>query len=268
MQPLKSDDCVHGYKDPNLINVTPLDSEVDDLNHVVVTNIDDNTLADRNRKRSLDDSITEKSIVQDGHSDFVGNFQSANFRCLSTQNETYSSLPSRSVEEAVDHDEKRFRSWKSDDLTTTIETDNITTTDPPPIAQADDNNSINSLTQDKTDHKHEKIDNTKIAFNASSWSVGPRYQILRLLGRGSYGEVAEALDLYQTEGYQKVAIKRIITAFDKEVDAIRLFREIHILRRLRGHTCIIQLLDIIIPQNYDNLSAFQELYLVFECTFL
>lgn len=96
----------------------------------------------------------------------------------------------------------------------------------------------------------------------SDWAVGTRYQMLRMLGRGSYGEVAQAKDLL-TGNF--VAIKRITSAFDQEVDAIRLYREMHILRGLRGHECIIQLMDVVQPPSED-LNDFHDLYLVFECT--
>jgi hypothetical protein len=98
----------------------------------------------------------------------------------------------------------------------------------------------------------------------SEWAVSERYKLLRILGRGSYGEVAQALDLQQGRPDAYVAIKRIQSPFDQEVDAVRLFREIHILRRLRGHECIIQLLDVIQPPT-DDLDDFHDLYLVFEC---
>jgi mitogen-activated protein kinase 1/3 len=98
----------------------------------------------------------------------------------------------------------------------------------------------------------------------SEWAVSDRYQLLRMLGRGSYGEVAHALDLHQNKADAFVAIKRIQSPFDQEVDAVRLFREIHILRRLRGHECIIQLLDVVQPPSED-LDDFHDLYLVFEC---
>lgn len=100
----------------------------------------------------------------------------------------------------------------------------------------------------------------------SDWAVGDRYQMMRLLGRGSYGEVAQAVDLLAGKPDAFVAIKRIQSPFDQEVDAIRLYREIFILRRMRGHQCIIQLVDVVQPPS-DDLDDFHDLYLVFECEF-
>jgi len=120
----------------------------------------------------------------------------------------------------------------------------------------------------------------KIDFD--KWDVGDRYQLKRILGRGSYGEVAQAIDLQAVALLQNsesdlqqqsnihshcnstyVAVKKISKAFDQEVDAVRLFREMHILRRLRGHECVIQLIDVVQPRSSD-LKHFNDLYLVFE----
>jgi mitogen-activated protein kinase 1/3 len=102
-----------------------------------------------------------------------------------------------------------------------------------------------------------------------SWKVGPQYELMRILGRGSYGEVAQAKDLHQiipVGGNPKyVAIKRITTAFQQEVDALRFFREVHLLKRLRGHDCIIQLIDVVAPESNQELD---DIYLIFECKFL
>ena len=104
------------------------------------------------------------------------------------------------------------------------------------------------------------------------WKVGSKYELMRILGRGSYGEVAQARMAHaKTDSDKKnstnfVAIKRISKAFELEVDALRLFREIYILRKLKGHECIIQLVDIIPPESC-SINDFNDLYLVFDCKF-
>ena len=112
------------------------------------------------------------------------------------------------------------------------------------------------------------------------WEVGDRYELKRMLGRGSYGEVVQAIDRHAVASRQKaeegsssdeahssgstyVAVKKISKAFDQEVDAIRLYREMHILRKLRGHACVIQLVDVVQPHSSDP-EHFNDLYLVFE----
>jgi hypothetical protein len=98
----------------------------------------------------------------------------------------------------------------------------------------------------------------------SDWAVGDRYELVRMLGRGSYGEVAQAIDKQANRHDAFVAIKRVTRPFDQPVDAVRLYREIHILRRMCGHESIIQLLGIIQPPSHD-INDFQDLYMVFEC---
>lgn len=104
----------------------------------------------------------------------------------------------------------------------------------------------------------------------SDWAVGDRYELVRILGRGSYGEVAQAIDTnHPDDDDHYVAIKRIQSPFDQQVDAVRLYREIHILRQMQEgcpHECLIQLLDVVQPPT-DDLDDFHDLYLVFECTY-
>lgn len=114
--------------------------------------------------------------------------------------------------------------------------------------------------------RSEAIINKTLIEDFSDWAVGDRYEMMRILGRGSYGEVAQARDLHAKGENAFVAIKRIQSPFDQEVDAIRLYREIHILRRMRGHECIIQLLNVVQPPT-DDLDDFHDLYLVFECKY-
>jgi len=96
----------------------------------------------------------------------------------------------------------------------------------------------------------------------TTWEVGSRYKLQRILGHGSYGEVAQAVDTRRKSGEPEfVAIKRINNIFDQEIDAKRIYREMFILRRLRAHNCIIRLIDVISPSSPED---FNDLYLVFE----
>lgn len=80
-----------------------------------------------------------------------------------------------------------------------------------------------------------------------SWLPGDRYQLNRVLGKGSYGEVGEATD---SKTGRKVAIKRMQSIFDEITDAKRVYREMHILRHL-DHPNVISILDVICP-NFDS----------------
>ena len=78
-----------------------------------------------------------------------------------------------------------------------------------------------------------------------------------MLGSGSYGDVASAYDHLRG---RCVAIKRIDDVFCNRVDAVRLVREMTILRQLQ-HSNTSTLLDVILPPCKDT---FTTLYLVFE----
>lgn len=91
----------------------------------------------------------------------------------------------------------------------------------------------------------------------AKWQIGADYDLKKVLGQGSYGEVAEAI---QKKTGQRVAIKRIHNVFDMEIDTKRILREVNILRQLKDDR-IVKLLDVIPPK---DLKDFNELYLVFE----
>lgn len=79
----------------------------------------------------------------------------------------------------------------------------------------------------------------------ASWEVDhTRFEIKRLLGKGSYGSVAEAID-HLTGG--RVAIKRVPNVFEVFENAKRIYREIRILRLLH-HANIIRLTHLQQPR--------------------
>lgn len=96
-----------------------------------------------------------------------------------------------------------------------------------------------------TSNNTRKVSHVKNYVNPqfTTWEVGDKYQIDRVLGVGSYGQVALALDKQREK---KVAIKRMTNIFDYTTDAKRAYREMHILRHLK-HPNIIQLLDVLSP---------------------
>jgi mitogen-activated protein kinase 1/3 len=61
----------------------------------------------------------------------------------------------------------------------------------------------------------------------ADWKVGERYKISKILGKGSYGQVAQAVDAVTGN---TIAIKRMSDIFHDAIDAKRAYREMHILR--------------------------------------
>jgi serine/threonine protein kinase len=89
------------------------------------------------------------------------------------------------------------------------------------------------------------------------FEVGPRYEPLRLIGKGSYGLVCAAKDRKE-EGF--VAIKKIAQIFENVSDSRRLLREIKLLTYLY-HENVVSILDIVQP---SNPASFEDLYVVSE----
>ena len=84
-----------------------------------------------------------------------------------------------------------------------------------------------------------------------------RYKILEVIGKGSYGVVCAAIDTHTGE---KVAIKKITDIFEHISDAIRILREVKLLRLLR-HPDIVEIKRIILP---PSRREFRDIYVVFE----
>ncbi|KAJ0733497.1 putative mitogen-activated protein kinase CMGC-MAPK family [Helianthus annuus] len=84
-----------------------------------------------------------------------------------------------------------------------------------------------------------------------------RYKILEIIGKGSYGVVCAAVD---TQTGEKVAIKKITNIFEHSSDAIRILREIKLLRLLR-HPDIVEIKRIMMPPSRRD---FKDIYVVFE----
>lgn len=91
----------------------------------------------------------------------------------------------------------------------------------------------------------------------TEYGEASQYEILEVIGKGSYGVVASAVDTHTGE---KVAIKKMTNVFEHTSDAIRMLREIKLLRLLR-HPDIVQIKHIMLP---PCSREFQDIYVVFE----
>lgn len=84
-----------------------------------------------------------------------------------------------------------------------------------------------------------------------------RYKFLKYIGRGSYGIVCSAVDTYTNE---KVAIKKISGVFRNVSRAVKVLREIKLLRLLQ-HPNIVEIKSIIVPPSSDD---FNDIFVVLE----
>ena len=89
----------------------------------------------------------------------------------------------------------------------------------------------------------------------NDWEVGPDYEVQKLLGSGSYGNVAKAL---HKPTNTQVAIKQMKGIFEDEIDCKRILREISILKSLKNRF-VVGLFDLIPPVNPES---FDTIYLV------
>lgn len=93
--------------------------------------------------------------------------------------------------------------------------------------------------------------------NGTLAAVSARYDVKKVIGRGSYGSVSEA---YDRDTGVVVAIKHMKRLFSDLTDCKRILRELAILTRLQ-HPNVVRVHDIIVPA---DINTFNELCLVLE----
>lgn len=93
------------------------------------------------------------------------------------------------------------------------------------------------------------------------FSVPKRYEIIKLLGKGSYGVVCSARDKNIKNGDYVLAIKKITNIFNKEILLKRAIRELKFMFYFQGHKNIVNLVnvEIIFNHPFDGLYCYQEL---------
>ena len=92
-----------------------------------------------------------------------------------------------------------------------------------------------------------------------TFTVDSRYAFTRVIGSGAYGVVISAQD---TQLNNKVAIKMVPRAFQDEIDAKRILREIKLLKHLK-HENIVGIVDMM-PPMCRYVDDFNDVYIVSE----
>lgn len=92
------------------------------------------------------------------------------------------------------------------------------------------------------------------------FSLPMRYEILKPLGKGSYGIVCSAFDTKSDPKYL-LAIKKITNIFNKEILLKRAIRELKFMSYFMGHKNIVNLINVelIFNKPYEGLYCYQEL---------
>ncbi|XP_061987085.1 mitogen-activated protein kinase 12-like [Populus nigra] len=91
----------------------------------------------------------------------------------------------------------------------------------------------------------------------TEYGEASQYEIQEVVGKGSYGVVASAIDTHTGE---RVAIKKMTNIFEHVSDATRILREIKLLRLLK-HPDIVEIRHIMLP---PSPREFKDIYVVFE----
>ena len=97
------------------------------------------------------------------------------------------------------------------------------------------------------------------AAGKETFTVDRRYSMIRTVGSGAYGCVISAKDFHKRSN---IAIKMIPRAFQDEIDAKRILREIKLLKHFR-HENIISILDMM-PPIATHVEDFNDVYIVTE----
>lgn len=116
---------------------------------------------------------------------------------------------------------------------------------------------VDDVFTDKGIHRFVDVQDIKESGFFTEYGEANRYQLLEIIGKGSYGVVCAAIDTHTGE---KVAIKKIHDVFEHASDAIRILREVKLLRLLR-HPDIVQIKRIMLPPSKRD---FKDIYVVFE----
>jgi len=95
-----------------------------------------------------------------------------------------------------------------------------------------------------------------VVVQGHTFTVSPRFQPKKILGKGSFGVVCTAFD---ADNGETIAIKRIRPFANDDWDARHTLREIRLLKLLRNHPNIITLFELSLFEEKSELYMMMEL---------
>jgi len=95
----------------------------------------------------------------------------------------------------------------------------------------------------------------------NTFNIDTRYNLVKVIGSGAYGVVISATDSSSSGDNKTVAIKMVPKAFQDEVDAKRILREIKLLQHFR-HDNIVSIMDMMPSFVSRNIEEFNDVYIV------
>ena len=87
------------------------------------------------------------------------------------------------------------------------------------------------------------------------FEVPSHFRCLRVVGKGAYGMVCEAIDRKAKKGEERVAIKKIKEALYHPLDAKLVLRELKISRLIGKHPNILGIRDLIKPPSKRRMDT-------------
>ncbi|EDO14992.1 hypothetical protein Kpol_376p5 [Vanderwaltozyma polyspora DSM 70294] len=111
--------------------------------------------------------------------------------------------------------------------------------------------------------KAPSVDDTlpRTVYESVKFSLPGRYEVIQVLGKGSYGTVCSVRDKKNPSNPYSIAVKKITNIFYREILLKRAIRELKFINYFRGHKNIVSLIDIelVTEKPYDGLYCYQEL---------
>lgn len=107
----------------------------------------------------------------------------------------------------------------------------------------------------------EKEVSSRTIIEGTNFSMPARYELLQVLGKGSYGTVCSVRDKQNPEAPYSIAVKKITNIFYREILLKRAIRELKFMNYFKGHKNIVSLinLEIVTERPYDGVYCYQEL---------